>query len=129
MGGEVEGSEIISQREPKERNVRNGRAATREYRADGESKEDVRNKTTPFPSRFPPAKQFDERFRRVGGVNFLDQRAHPDAENLTMNGPAGHAKAWPTRHRLRNSRISKSMAKKITMMASSHNIRCSFTSA
>jgi len=27
--------------------VRNGRAATNEYRADGESNDDVRNKTTP----------------------------------------------------------------------------------
>ena len=34
----------------------------------------------------------------------------------------------PPRHRLTHSKISKSMAKKITMMASSHNIFCSFTS-
>jgi hypothetical protein len=42
---------VISQREPKERNVRNGRAATKEYRAWGESNADVRSKTTPFSLR------------------------------------------------------------------------------
>jgi hypothetical protein len=36
----------ISQREPKVRKVRNGRAATKEYRADGESNDDVRSRTT-----------------------------------------------------------------------------------
>jgi hypothetical protein len=44
-----------------------------------------------------------------------------------MTAP-GQVKARPLRHRLMNNRISKSMAKKITMMASSHNILCSFNS-
>jgi hypothetical protein len=34
----------------------------------------------------------------------------------------------PPHHRPTRNKISKSMAKKITMMASSHNILCSFTS-
>jgi hypothetical protein len=43
---------VISQREPKDRNVRNGRTATKEYRADGGSNDDVRSKTTPGSSVF-----------------------------------------------------------------------------
>jgi len=46
----------------------------------------------------------------------------------TTNERASQIKAPLLCHRLTNNRISKSMAKKITMMASSHNILCSFNS-
>jgi len=42
---------MISQREPLERKVRNGFTVTNEYRAEGESNEDVRNTTRPVSPR------------------------------------------------------------------------------